>query len=201
MRSHSAEAWAELVPLIEAEGPLALLAVSGELAPPDSLSTVYADKGLQMVSTQGLLDRMTQAEPVRAGGPEILRLVTDDVAEMMALVELTNPGPFRPRTIELGEYIGIRENGQLAAMSGERMRFGRFVEVSAVCVHPDHRGKGYAQVLMTKLMRTQVAQGLVPILHVYAGNSGAIALYEKLGFAIRAEVRVTVLELAQMQGN
>ncbi len=123
-------------------------------------------------------------------------LGASDVADMLDLAGRTRPGPFGPRTIEFGQYIGLRVEGALAAMAGERMRFGRFVEISAVCVDPDHRGKGYAAVLMTRLAERLQAQGLTPILHVFADNAGAIALYEKLGFAKRRTLHLTVLRAA-----
>jgi predicted GNAT family acetyltransferase len=96
----------------------------------------------------------------------------------------------------LGQYIGIRVEGALAAMAGERMRFGRFVEISAVCVDPDHRGKGYAAILVTRLAQRLQVQALTPILHVFADNASAIALYEKLGFAKRRTFHLTILRAA-----
>ena len=113
-----------------------------------------------------------------------------------ALAGRTRPGPFGPRTIEFGLYIGIRVDTALAAMAGERMRFGRFVEISAVCVDPDHRGKGYAALLVTRLAKRLQAQGLTPFLHAFPDNGSAIALYEKLGFATRRILYVTILRSA-----
>ena len=84
-------------------------------------------------------------------------------------------------------------------MAGERMRFGRFVEISAVCIDPDHRGKGYATVLMTRLVQQLQGQELTPILHVFAGNANAIALYEKLGFAKRRTLHMTALRAGKVK--
>jgi predicted GNAT family acetyltransferase len=128
--------------------------------------------------------------------PRHVVLGAPDVADMLDLTGRTRPGPFGLRTIEFGQYIGIRVEGTLAAMAGERMRFDRFVEISAVCVDPDHRGKGYAAVLMTRLAERLQAQKLTPILHVFADNAGAIALYEKLGFAKQRTLHLTVLRAA-----
>ena len=110
-----------------------------------------------------------------------------DVPEMLALVELTQPGPFRPRTIELGTYVGIREGGRLVAMVGERMWIGSFRELSAVCTHPDARGRGYAQALIKRVINRMLRAGETPFLHVEIGNTRAIEIYLALGFIRRAE--------------
>lgn len=127
------------------------------------------------------------------GHVAIERLGLADVPAMLELTALTKPGPFLVRTHELGGYIGIRHGHRLAAMAGQRMRFDGFTEISAVCVHPDYRGKGYAQALVKSLMKTIAARGETPFLHTYDDNHGAIALYEHLGFASRATLRFTVL--------
>ena len=105
-----------------------------------------------------------------------------DAPEMLALTELTKPGPFTLRTHELGRYIGIRKSGKLAAMAGERMRMPGYTEVSAVCTHPDHRGHGYASELVLAMVTTIMQRGDVPFLHVASENASAIKVYEKLGF-------------------
>lgn len=117
----------------------------------------------------------------------------DDVADMAALVELTKPGPFRARTHELGRYIGVRSQGQLVALAGERMHLDGFTELSAVCVHPDHRGKGYAADLLVILARQIRERAETPFLHVYSRNASAIALYRKLGFVLRKPIRMAVV--------
>jgi predicted GNAT family acetyltransferase len=108
-----------------------------------------------------------------------------DNPEMLALAKLTKPGPFGTRTHELGEYIGIRESGRLAAMAGERLHLRGYTEISAVCTHPDFQGRGYAGRLMSILMKKIVERGETPILHVRHDNASAIRLYEKLGFRTR----------------
>jgi GNAT superfamily N-acetyltransferase len=127
---------------------------------------------------------------------EAVRLGPSDVPEMIDLVERTRPGPFLTRTIELGRYLGVRRDGALVAMAGERMRPQGFTEVSGVCTHPDHRGRGYAGGLMRIVASRIVARGETPFLHSYANNKGAIALYEALGFRLRSPVVLTVLERA-----
>ena len=122
-----------------------------------------------------------------------LQLISADVPEMMQLVELTRPGPFAARTIELGAYIGIRSGGRLVAMAGERMRFPGFTEISAVCTHPDYRRRGLSSQLVRILMGNILDRGETPFLHIFSENGAAAALYEHLGFARRRTLTVTVL--------
>jgi predicted GNAT family acetyltransferase len=119
-----------------------------------------------------------------------------DAAEMLALATLTKPGPFFARTHQLGRFIGVRDNGVLVAMAGERLKTPGYTEVSAVCTHPDHRGRGYAAALMRQVMGGIVARGETPFLHSYAANTGAIRLYESLGFRFSRELVMTVLTAA-----
>jgi predicted GNAT family acetyltransferase len=111
---------------------------------------------------------------------------------MLRLAEQTHPGPFGPRTHELGQYIGVRIDGALAVMAGERMRLDGAVEISAVCVSPDHRGKGYAGFLVAWLVSKLREEGVTPFLHVFTDNP-AIALYERLGLTKRKTLRLTVM--------
>jgi len=100
---------------------------------------------------------------------------------MLALATLTRPGPFFDRTHQLGDFLGVRIEGQLVAMAGERMKPLGFTEVSVVCTHPDHRGRGYAGALMRLVAARILDHGETPFLHAYASNRGAIALYETRG--------------------
>jgi len=113
---------------------------------------------------------------------------------MLTLTELTKPGPFSKRTHEMGEYWGIRENGRLVAMAGERLRIAGFTEVSAVCTHPDCLGRGYAGALISMLVRRMCGRGERPFLHVRADNSRAVDLYERIGFEKRVLMHYVVLE-------
>jgi len=124
---------------------------------------------------------------------EVTLLNDADAAEMLALATLTRPGPFLTKTHRLGRFIGVKRDGRLVAMAGERMRMPGFAEVSGVCTHPDHRGRGYAAGLMRLVARRMLAQGETPFLHAYAANEGAIGLYETLGFAVRRPIRLTVV--------
>lgn len=128
------------------------------------------------------------AQPVPA-----LPLSHADVPEMLALTAATEPGPFLPRTIELGKYFGIRsDDGRLAAMAGERLRLPGFTEISAVCTHPDFRGRGYAKGLVAMLAAKIMAEGKTPFLHVNPEN-GAKVVYQKIGFQLRTRIRLTVI--------
>jgi predicted GNAT family acetyltransferase len=127
---------------------------------------------------------------------DMLALGDADAAEMLALATLTKPGPFFSRTHQLGAFIGVRVDGQLVAMAGERMRPDGYTEASGVCVHPDHRGKGYAARLLREVTAGILARGDKAFLHSYADNATAIGLYESLGYRGRSEVVFTVVKAA-----
>jgi len=127
---------------------------------------------------------------------EVVPLADADGPEMLALATLTKPGPFYSRTHQLGDFLGVKEGGRLIAMAGERMKPTGFTEVSGVCVHPDHRGRGYAAGLMSLVAEKIVARGETPFLHVYDHNTPAIAIYEALGYRLRAEMILLALEAA-----
>ena len=113
---------------------------------------------------------------------EFVPLGKEHVGQAMELAILTRPGPFGPRTMELGDYIGCFVDGRLAAMAGERARAGQFREISGVCTHPDFQGRGLARRLMAKLIGRELQRGETPILHVMCHNEGAHRLYLKMGF-------------------
>jgi predicted GNAT family acetyltransferase len=130
-------------------------------------------------------------EPVP--GVTITPLTDADGPQMLALATLTRPGPFSTRTHLMGDFVGVKEGGRLIAMAGERLRAPGFTEVSGVCTLPEHRGRGLAGALMRRVMAGVVARGETPFLHAYPSNTGAIALYETLGFRLRREMIMTVL--------
>jgi predicted GNAT family acetyltransferase len=180
----SPEAVAALGALLSRDGRVALVSLD-KPRPYPSLDVVREAPIIQMIA-----DRETPA-PSQRMTPVVLG--PSDVPEMLRLAEQTHPGPFGPRTHELGQYIGVRIDGALAAMAGERMRLDGAVEISAVCVSPDHRGKCYAAFLVAWLVRKLREEGATPFLHVFTDNASAIALYERLGFTTRKKLRLTVL--------
>ena len=121
-------------------------------------------------------------------------LTAADVPEMLDLVDLAKPGPFSRRSIEMGQFLGLRQDGHLVAMAGERLHLTGFCEVSAVCTHPDYRQRGYAGALTTRVAEAILERQETPFLHVAPGNDGALRLYIKLGFRIRTEIQVTILK-------
>jgi len=131
--------------------------------------------------------------PARPGEPDIVALGEDDAAEMAALADHAQPGPWGPTTHRYGPFFGIRENGRLLAMAGQRILLPGMAEVSGVSTWEDCRGRGYARALIGHVMRDMTMRGEQPFLHSYADNAGAIALYESLGFRIRRQVHVLVI--------
>ena len=123
------------------------------------------------------------------------RLGAAHVPQALELTSLTRPGPFGPRTIELGDYFGYFEGERLVAMAGERMSAGTLREVSGVCTRPGFQGQGLARKLMLKLIRRQLLRGETPFLHVMCDNHNAIRLYERMGFAIQRRSVVRVISL------
>ncbi len=139
--------------------------------------------------------QMVAAHPLAADpGFRFEDLTEADAEQMLALATLTQPGPFYQATHRLGRFVGIKQDGRLVAMAGERLQPPGFTEVSGVCTHPDHRGRGYAGRLMRVVSGRIVARGETPFLHAYASNAGAIGLYESLGFVTRCHMMLSVLE-------
>lgn len=185
----SAAAWEALAALL-APGEAAMLLT------PDAPRPAAAQRAGLVLTP---LDPVWQMVATRAPQPGTLPFTVlgeADAGEMRLLAGLTKPGPFAQRTHELGEFLGIRAGGRLAAMAGERMRPHGAVEVSAVCVHPEHRGKAYARQLLAERTRRIMAGGRQAFLHVYPGNSGAITLYESLGYVLRRQLCLTRAALA-----
>ena len=164
---------------------IAVLFTPDPVSPPAEFKVLLAKTGEQMIGM-----------PAPAGTAEIVALGAGDVPAMMELTKLTNPGPFALRSHELGTFFGIRIDGRLAAMAGERMKPGNYTEITAVCVHPDFRGRGFAQVLLAAVSRQIIARGEIPFLHVFSHNDSAFALYRRQGMQIRRRMWVTVLRRA-----
>ena len=184
IRDLSAQGFAELGALMSGS-EVAALFTPDPVTPPAGFEVVLAETAEQMVGT-----------PAECAifGVETVTLGIADVPAMMDLTKLTKPGPFTTRTHELGTFIGVRIDGQLVAMVGERMKPGDYTEITAVCVHPSHRGRGYGQLLLGAISRQMVARGESPFLHVFSSNASAIALYRRQGMEIRRCLHVTALQ-------
>lgn len=170
------EDWTDLAALL---GPGAFADLfSSPHEPPAEWEQVFTLDGLQLV-----LDAL----PPR-GDIEVVPLGAADSPAMRTLVGRTRPGPFWERTHEMGRYVGIRDGDALVAMAGERLRPPGATEISAVCTAPEARGRGLAAALVTDAAHAIAERGEQPFLHVAASNTGAIALYERLGFRVRQSV-------------
>lgn len=186
----SAESLQALADLVRAHGEAALF----EADPPTKLP------GVTVVAGDPTSQMIAEAPVFVAPDFEVLALGEADAAEMLELATLTRPGPFFRHTHRLGGFLGVRVAGRLAAMAGERLRPPGFTEVSAVCAHPDFRGRGYAAALMSCVTRAIVERGETPFLHVYDHNTAAIALYESLGWRRRRAVGVSFLTAERGEG-
>jgi len=171
------------------EGRVFLFVVPNEMEIHGPWKVLNCIKGNQMIYEGG----NTTGEPTG----ELIPLTQEHVPQMLSLTKLTNPGPFAERTINFGHYHGIFENGELAAMAGQRLHAFNYAEISAVCTHPDHTGKGYArQLLIHQINRIQAA-GEISYLHVRSDNDRAIKVYESLGFVTRCNVWFSVIQKAK----
>ncbi|WP_405016781.1 GNAT family N-acetyltransferase [Kitasatospora sp. NBC_00070] len=172
--------WAELAELA-GPGAVVLLAIDAAVVPPADWEVPFRIDGVQLVGEQVL----------GKADPEAVRLGPADVPEMLALVERTRPGPFLSRTVEMGGYLGIRRDGALIAMAGERMHPPGHTEISAVCTDPAHRGEGLASRLLPAVAAGVRERGEIPFLHAAGDNTNAIRLYEALGFRLRRPITFT----------
>lgn len=153
-----------------------------EIEIPTSWKSVHELRVLQMV--------FESSQPPAAEARQFVDLDEQHIPQMLALTKLTSPGPFFSRTIIFGNYTGIFVDEELVSMAGQRMQPSPYIEVSAVCTHPDHLGKGYAAVVIREQIRRIIANGKIPFLHVRNDNISAIKLYEKLGFVTRKELTI-----------
>jgi ribosomal protein S18 acetylase RimI-like enzyme len=173
--------WRDAIALMGPGARVATLRVPSRL--PDGLTVITSFEVVQMVSEN----------TAGADDPEAIRLGPDDVPEMAALVRETNPGPFLSRTVELGDYYGIRRGGQLVAMAGERLHAEGWTEISAVCTAPDHRGQGIASRLVRAVIMGIERRSERAFLHTGTTNTAAINLYDALGFSVRRRLTITVI--------
>ncbi|WP_431961251.1 GNAT family N-acetyltransferase [Actinacidiphila sp. bgisy160] len=180
-------AWDDLAALL---GPGGTALVTGSPVVPDGWEVVEGGEGVQMV------DSALRAEHA----PEAVGLGPGDIDDVMDLVERTRPGPFLPRTLELGTYLGIRENGRLIAMAGERIQPPGWTEISAVCTDPAHRGRGLATRLVRAVAAGIKERGDTPLLHAAASNTNALRLYESIGFSHRRRTLFLLVRAPRTQG-
>ncbi|WP_329742345.1 GNAT family N-acetyltransferase [Dyella sp. A6] len=183
----STEALAALAALVDPGQQVYQLQVPAIAIPPALVATKQA-WGVQMVATAPLAPAADTSGMVLLGDT--------DASEMLALARLTQPGPFLAHTHRMGQFTGIRIDGRLAAMAGERFRFPGWTEVSGVCTHPDFRGRGLARRLSQHVAAGIATRGDTAFLHAWRDNTAAIRLYESLGFAWRSDVHVAVLARA-----
>ncbi len=176
-----ADAWADLAKLTSPAGVVATAGVAAEPAP--GWHVVMRIDGVQLVADQAAGAHDADAVPLGRA----------DVPEMLDLAARTRPGPFLPRTIEFGGYLGLRRDGVLAAMAGERLRPPGWTEISAVCTAPEFRGQGLATRLTLAVTAAIRDRGDTPFLHAAAENVSAIRLYSALGFQLRRQAEFVVV--------
>jgi ribosomal protein S18 acetylase RimI-like enzyme len=195
---------AEIGPLAGFETPTREAYESlGELFPASGIAAICLDEPPELPATWILHEIAPMLQMIYTGCKlpppvtDFIELTAADAPEMLALATLTKPGPFAIRTHELGDFIGIKRGGKLAAMAGERLRAPGYTEVSAVCTHPDEVGHGYARGLMVEIMCRILVRSETPFLHVRSQNQRAIELYHRLGYVDRHLFQLTILRKTQ----
>jgi ribosomal protein S18 acetylase RimI-like enzyme len=186
----TARHWIDLARLV-APGESVVL-VGSPPDPPPGWEVLWEGTGVQMVGDR--LHPESPAPTVPSTLSEPLVLGPDDSEDMLALVAETRPGPFQSRTVEFGGYLGIRHEGRLIAMAGERLRPDGFAEVSAVATHPDHRNQGLAELLVRAVAAGIAGRDETPFLHASGDNVGAIRLYLSMGFVVRRTLTFGALQ-------
>ncbi len=171
---------------------LAELASPGEILAFLERDIISVPPGMALERQSPAVQMVADTAPAIFDHPDIVPLDDSHAEAMRVLAELTRPGPFASRTHKLGQFWGMFEHGRLIAMAGERMRFPRHGEVSAVCVHPDAQGRGLGALMVRKAMANLAAQGLQPFLHAYADNEAAIATYRRCGFRHGRDMIITM---------
>jgi ribosomal protein S18 acetylase RimI-like enzyme len=170
---------------IAAPGETLIFLQADEFVLPPGFTATMTAFGVQMIAER----HMPLIEDDR-----IAPLGEADAAEMLELATLTKPGPFTMKALSLGDFWGIKENGRLIAMAGERLKQDGLTELSGVCVHPDFQGKGLGRLMTLYAAGKIRAKGEQPFLHTYAANSAAIGLYESIGFKLRTRMNVAAIE-------
>lgn len=188
MPQFTGKGWLQLQAADRPGGDVFILFSTEEITVPAAWKVVATLPLFQMVYTG-------KDVPEVALGATLVPLTATDVPAMLELTRLTNPGPFRSHTRDFGYYYGVKEEGRLVAMTGRRLRPLPYHEVSAVCTHPGFLGRGYAAQLVAAQVKLILEEGGIPFLHVKEDNTGAIRLYEKLGFVTRTSIICTVIAL------
>jgi GNAT superfamily N-acetyltransferase len=192
-----ARGFSPIVAFVDAQRP-ALDALAPYCAPGEEF---YCDgwsgpapPGWAILRESTMLKMLYEGElPPADEAPDAVPLRAEHAPQAVALAELTHPGPFGVRTLELGDYFGYFEHGRLIAMAGERSFAGALREVSGICTHPHFQGRGLARRLTAKLIRRQMLRGEAPFLHVMRDNESARALYRRMGFRDYKESAVRVI--------
>jgi len=170
---------------IAAPGETLVFLQADEFVLPSGFTTTLTAFGVQMVADR----HMAEIEDAR-----IEKLGEEDAAEMLDLATLTRPGPFTMKAQALGDFWGVRQDGRLIAMAGERLKQDGLSEVSGVCTHPDYRSRGLGRLLTVYVAGKIFARGEQAFLHTYATNAAAIGLYESIGFKLRTRMNFAMIE-------
>jgi predicted GNAT family acetyltransferase len=192
-RDDSPESQQALADLVREDESLLLVQADNIVQPPGMAVSIVQPPGMVSLSSGALVQMIAERPSIVEHDSLIEQLHEADAPAMQALAELTKPGPFSPHALNLGEFWGVKENGALVAMAGERMKQDGFTEISGVCTHPDARGRGLARLLSMFMGGRILRRGETPFLHVLTTNTAAISLYQSIGFALRSAMNFAVI--------
>ncbi|MFB2564549.1 GNAT family N-acetyltransferase [Rhizobium sp. IMFF44] len=183
---------------IESLQALAKLPLGEEVMAIVEAEPIIVPEGLVTLSSATLVQMIAQRSSERISDRRVVPLTEADAADMLALATLTKPGPFTLRAQSLGSFWGVKIDGRLVAMAGQRMRQTGFAELSGLCTHPDFQGRGLGTLLFRFVAGEITARGETAYLHAYTTNAPAIALYEAMGFRLRSEMNLCVVKRRQV---
>jgi ribosomal protein S18 acetylase RimI-like enzyme len=178
------DSFQQLFELLPFDGPIGYV-TPVEIAIPEMWELLSPIKGRQMIYNGDIKEVNTSS---------LVKLGDEHIPQMIGLTKLTHPGPFDARTIDFGNYYGFFDGDQLIAMAGYRMKPLPYIEISAVCTHPDYTGRGYAKQLIEFQINQILQAGNIPILHVADGNDRAYEVYKKIGFEVRSDMYFYILQ-------
>ncbi len=157
--------------------------------------------GFVAATAASAVQMILRRTPAKVSDERIELLTEADAPEMLALATLTKPGPFTLRAQALGAFFGVKIDGRLAAMAGERMKLDGYTEISGVCAHPDFQGRGFGRLLSVFMTHRVLGRGETPYLHAYATNAAAIGLYRSIGFDVRTAMNVAFIRAEEPQAE
>ncbi|MEV4412845.1 GNAT family N-acetyltransferase [Catellatospora sp. NPDC049609] len=124
----------------------------------------------------------TAAPAARPGEDAVVALGPDDGDQIAAVLDDALPGSTsRPGDVRIRQWYGVREAGRVVAVAGDRSGDGVGF-LAGIAVASSAQGRGFGAALTTAVTRRLVAEFGLSSLGVMSDNTGAIRLYQRLGY-------------------